>query len=375
MENIVTIDYRAQDTDKTVPVVLNGYVVRLVHEPQDAPSVNRLLVSRNNCIIELQPSKGFSFGKIMIDDTDLLWDPPIGIPDPDTLNLWSDEICIHGEPVAGATFLKTFSGSIELYGLRNWGMMYTSDNGEIFPLHGETSNIPIEKVEIRKYRDGISLTGSFLYRTFKDRRGNKPWYNQGKVLFRVVRKIYLYPGLSGVEFTDEIINISRHAQSVQWGYHFTFKPEEGCYIDIPAKEKQARGGGQPRENFNVWPPPHTPGKRTEEGVILRGIETKTGVISPDKRSVSATLHYPDAGRTVLTFLPAPYLQSWMSVGDATEFTYRDGTRIFNKPWNGIGLEIGSDALDHDGNIDPDIPGRNLLQGGESVELPFRIERI
>ena len=354
---------------------LNGYRIHLYHNKQDPVNVNRLQISRGSDMIELQPTKGLSFGRIMLEGRDLLWDPPIGLPDPDRLDLWSDEIAINSTPVAGATFLKTFAGGIEMYGLRNWGMMYTAQNGVLYPLHGETSNIPVESVRVRKYRDGISLIGSYLYRTFQDQKSNKPWYKRGRALFKVTRNIFLQPGFCGVEFTDEIRNITRQPRRLQWGYHFTFRPEEGSYITIPAKRSGNRGGGQPRENFNVWPPPHNPEKRTEEGVILKGLQSEKGVISPDKRSVTATIHYPDSGKTALSFLPAPYVQTWMSVGEATEFTYQDGDPVFNKPWNGIGIEIGSDALDHDGNTDPDIPVTNILQPGASLHLPFRLEKI
>jgi acyl-ACP thioesterase len=44
-----------------------------------------------------------------------------------------------------------------------------------------------------------------------------------------------------------------------------------------------------------------------------------------------------------------------------------------KNWDGMGLEIGSSALDHNGNIDKTVSYEPALSPGDSITIPFRIK--
>ena len=102
-------------SNKSPIVVDSGSSVSLVHQSGDPPSVNRINASVNGLEVELLPSKGLSVGQVYLDGRLVFWNPPIGVCDPDTLDLYSDEVAINGTPAPGFTFLKTFCGGIEFY--------------------------------------------------------------------------------------------------------------------------------------------------------------------------------------------------------------------------------------------------------------------
>ena len=50
---------------------------------------------------------------------------------------------------------------------------------------------------------------------------------------------------------------------------------------------------------------------------------------------------------------------------SSEFTLaKTGEPLFTKNWDGMGIEIGASALDHDENTDPAVPVANPLQPNE-----------
>ena len=88
--------------------------LRLSHNKDDPANVNRIMVYNKDLVIEILPSKGLSIGQAWNNEKAIFWEPAIGMPDPDLLNLNSDEIAINGKPRSGFTFLKTFTGGVEL---------------------------------------------------------------------------------------------------------------------------------------------------------------------------------------------------------------------------------------------------------------------
>jgi hypothetical protein len=347
---------------------LEVFCMTLFHKEGDPPLTNRIILSNSIIQIEILPSKGFSVGQATIAKQNIFWEPPISIPNTEHIDLWSDEIHINGSPAPGFTFLKTFTGGIEMYGLRNWGMPQTI-NGQLFPLHGETSNIPVEKFSfyIDKNKCGI-LEASFIYRTFIG-DSKLHWYNRGTSLFRVNKKIILPQNRLGFSLHDTIENISKQTLIPSWGYHITFHPEENAKILIPSSDYYNRNGNNDFYNFNVWNAASPKAERTETGIIYKNI------IYNKENQVVSIVKYPNQKHLKLTTPYAPYFQSWFCCGGkgSKEFTDSNGNSIMEKNWDGMGIEIGSDALDHNTHFDEFAEKNRPLHPGEKKDIHIKIE--
>jgi len=351
-------------------IEINGFSVSLFHRDEDPVTANRIGISNGVTRIELQPSKGLSVGQAWFNNLPVFWEAPIGLPDTETIDLWSDEVKINGNPAPGFTFLKTFCGGFELYGLNNWGMPKTQ-NGELYPLHGETSNIPVDEVEVTIRDDKLVVEGKFMYRSFK---GTEliPWYKRGDAIFVVARKIILDKGELAFRVEDTILNISSKEQVPDWGYHITFRPEEGAKLLVPSKKAETRGGGNLPIDIETWHTALHPNIRTETGIIHKGLQYES---LPDGSLQSSILvQYPESYGIIATFPVTSYFQTWFCNGGESsgEFTYSNGDSLLQKNWDGIGIEIGSSALDHDGNTDPEVPLAEKLKPGEKILVPITI---
>jgi hypothetical protein len=351
-----------------------NYRVKIVHFDADPPNVKRILISGENIRMEMQPSKGLSVGETFFNDKPVFWEAPIGMPDPETLDLWSDEVAINGKPAPGFTFLKTFTGGIELYGLKNWGMP-VENQGKLQVLHGETSNIPVDEVKIDETGDTLSISGSFMYKTLQ---GNKaiPWYSRGNDLVKVTRTITLsvHPGPM-ITVVDEFENISDSGFFTDWGYHITFRPEKGAKVIIPSKAVEERSGGMLPVDIETWMPASDDRIRSETGIIHRGLLTFT---ENGEKLNKVLIERPSLGHLLVSFTPAPYMQSWMCNGGAgnKEFTWSaNGEPLFNKNWEGIGIETGASALDHNGNTDPAVPVSPPLKPKESAKIIISVKSV
>ena len=352
-------------------VKTNGFSISLFHREEDPVTANRIEISNGVTRIELQPSKGLSVGQAWFNNLPVFWEAPIGLPDTETIDLWSDEVMINGQPAPGFTFLKTFCGGIELYGLNNWGMPKTQ-NDELYPLHGETSNIPVDEVELTVHDNQLILEGMFLYRTFNGDK-NVLWYKRGGAIFVVTRKIILDTGSLAFRIEDTILNIGNQEQLPEWGYHITFRPEDGAKLLVPSKSAEERGGGTLPNDLETWRPAQNPVLRTETGIIHKGLLHET---LPDgfQRSI-ILVQYPERYGIIARFPVAPYFQTWFCNGGlgSDEFTFSDGTSLLQKNWDGMGIEIGSGALDHNGNTDPAVQYSAILKAGEKITIPISIE--
>ncbi len=90
------------------------------------------------------------------------------------------------------------------------------------------------------------------------------------------------------------------------------------------------------------------------------------------------LIHPDQTGLKVSFPLSPYFQTWYCNGgeNSNEFTrVSDGKPLFEKNWDGIGIEFGSSALDHNGNTDQSIPEQALLQPGSSIIIPLSIDFV
>jgi hypothetical protein len=316
--------------------------------------------------VALLPSKGLSLGQAWMMGKPNSWEAPINVPNTDTIDLWSDEVSINGSPAPGFTFLKTLVGGIELYGLRNWGMPAVID-GKLQPLHGETSNIPVSEVQFGVDNDECFVGASFIYRTFEG-EDNLPWYLRGEALFKVTKKLVLKKNTSGIHLEDTIENISNRILVPDWGYHITFRPEEGAKYIVPSQMAQTRGGNALPADIQTWHKAKDESVRIETGIIHKNITVS------EKGLCESQLVYPDGSGIKVSTTPSRYFQTWFCCGGkgSAEFTDSAGNSLLHKNWDGMGVEIGSSALDHDGNIDKSVDYNPELKPGEMKRIEISI---
>jgi hypothetical protein len=251
--------------------------------------------------------------------------------------------------------------------------MPTTKNGKLELLHGETSNIPVSEILFGAgHKDSCWIQASFIYRTFEGDT-SLPWYERGEGMYKVTRK-YTLP-VNGLEILveDTIENISTVPQCPDWGYHLTLRPEIGARLLVPSKEIQERGGGALPADIETWHDAEDPTLRTETGIIHKKLLINQSEAGTD--SVISLLNYPDGTGLALEVPPSPYFQTWFCNGGkgSKEFTDRCGNSILHKNWDGMGLEIGSSALDHNGNTDKTVSYEPVLHPGESRTIPLKIQ--
>ncbi len=362
-------------SNKSQTIIESGSSVSLVHRSCDPPAVNRIIASVNGLEVEILPSKGFSVGQIYLNGQPKLWDPPIGICDPENLDLFSDEVAINGTPAPGFTFLRTFSAGIEFYGLRNWGMPRYDEQSNFFhPVHGETSNIPVDFCDVEINDESIILTASFIYRDIPD-KSTGIWYQQGRELFEVERQVILIKDKPQLQLIDRVKNISKESLKPDWGYHITFLPIDGSRLMVPSTSIENRSGDKVPENFDRWSPAKNNKVREETGIIHKGLKS---ISSENGNLSSAVLIHPGHSGIKISFPVSPYFQTWFCKGGANsiEFTkVSDGKPLFTRNWDGMGIELGSSALDHNGNTDPSIPRQEPIAPGSSIVIPLSVDFI
>ncbi|MEN8228214.1 MAG: DUF4432 family protein [Bacteroidota bacterium] len=360
-------------SNQSLVVVDSDCSVSLVHQSGDPPGVNRINASLNGFDVELLPSKGFSIGQVFRDGKPVFWNPPIGICDPDTLDLFSDEIAINGTPSPGFTFLKTFCGGIEFYGLRNWGMPSVDEKTNFHhPIHGETSNIPVDHCDVEINDREIRLSASFIYREFPCKPAGT-WYLKGRELFEVERRVVIGRNKPQLQIIDRIKNIRNKPLRPDWGYHITFHPSDGSQLVIPSASAENRSGNTVPGSFDRWSPATNNKMREETGIIHKGLKTKP---SDFGNLGYALVIHPENTGCKISFPVSPYFQTWFCKGGAQskEFTrVSDGKALYSRNWDGMGIEFGSSALDHNGNTDMSVPGEVPLDPGSSIEIPLVID--
>jgi len=370
---ITSIPYRYDLRGEEIHIRHVGFDVRLFHAPQEPPGINRLILSDSDFTVEVLPSKGLTMREAHYRGRPLFWDSPAPLFDPDTLALESDEIRINGIPAPGFVYLKTFTGGVELLGLRNWGMPYTdSATGEFHVLHGDVGNIPVEELNVTISASGLQLSGSFIVRTGRG-DSDRPWYQRGEKLYAVTRHILLTHNQPIIRLRDEFKNISQTILTPDWGYHVTLRPENGAEFLIPSRHLAMRGGGNIPADHAQWRPAAQARKRVECGVIHQQLQVTPGILAGHD-GVRTLLRYPDGTGIAVTIPPAPYFQTWFCAGGAysNEFTYANGTPVLTKNWDGQGIEFGSSALDHDGHVDLSVPDEPTLPPGASRIIQISI---
>jgi len=355
----------------TSEIEQNGFMIRVFHDKNDPETTNRVKVSNKLAEVEMLPSKGFSLGQAWIKGKPIFWDAPIGLPDTETIDLWSDEISINGNPAPGFTFLKTLTGGVELYGLKNWGMP-TTVNGKLYSLHGETSNIPVNEVQLLVEDHVCTIQASFVYRTFEGDSA-LPWYERGTELFKVTRELTLIKDSLEIRIDDTIENISNTDQTPDWGYHITFNPEHGASYLVPSAHVHERGFKSLPNDIENWHKAEDELVRTETGIVHKALLTSGSETGPEV--VTSLLVYPNNTGIAVSVPPAPYFQTWFCCGgkNSDEFTYKNGESLLKKNWDGMGIEIGCSPLDHNGNVDESVQYEHLLKPGKKRIIQIRFQ--
>ena len=368
-----SIQGRDLSLNKEVKFEIEDFTIEIIHRQNEPENALRIQVERENLKVELLPSKGLSVGEVFINDVPIFWDPPTDLIDPDKLNLVSSEILVNHREIDGFTFLKTFLGGIEFYGMKNWGMPRTDETtGELYLLHGETSNIPVEQVTGALYDDRLELSGKFIYRNF-DFISGKPWYNSGEPLYEITNTIVIPKSGSSIKAIAKVRNITNETMQPDWGYHITFRPEDGSRLIVPSKSVKNRANDKVPDDFEIWHPAKNPQIRTETGIIHLGLKLYVENNKPVNKSL---MLYPSGRGICVSSPPSPYFQTWFCHGGAnsTEFSYAEtGDPVFKKNWDVQGIEPGSSALDYNGVIDSNVVFKKYLAPDESFENEVEIE--
>ncbi|MBN2764018.1 MAG: DUF4432 family protein [Bacteroidales bacterium] len=351
------------------------FSIEVIHRENEPANALRIKVERGNLRVELLPSKGLSVGEAFINGYPVFWEPPTDLIDPDMLDLDSREILVNGKETDGFTFLKTFMGGIEFYGMKNWGMPRVDEKtGELFLLHGETSNIPVEEISVTLYGDRLELAGKFIYRNF-DFTPGKTWYLSGEPLYEITNTVVLSGKEPAIRYITHARNISGQKLEPDWGYHVTPRPEDGSRLIIPSKSVEDRNGALVPGDYEIWHPAKNPGIRTETGIIHKGLK----LYRENNKTFSKCLVVYPSGRGIsVSFPPSPYFQTWFCNGGANskEFSYAaSGEPVFRKNWDAQGIEPGSSALDHNGKIDRNVEYKKFLAPGEFFENEVTVEML
>ena len=372
MKKSITLNCRDPKKNEYNTYAEGDFSFRLYRKENEPQSANRLEVKTGELVAELQPSKGLSLGQAVYRGKKIFWDAPYALPDPDQLDLWSDEVLINGKAVEAFTFLKTFAGGIEFYGLKNWGMPHKDkQSGELFPLHGETSNIPVNKVKIVIDEGWVEVEAEFIYHDMKS-ADNHPWYEDGHELYSV-KKNYKFRADDAPQIIvrDTIKNISDQTLTPDWGYHVTFYPQPGSKILVPSGSVEERNGEKIPNDIETWNMAGSDEPRQETGIIHKRLDT---IREKGKERCRVLLQHPDGEGIILKFPPSPYFQTWSCKGGAgsDEFMLRSGKSLHENNWDGLGIEIGSSALDHNQNIDESVEYQERLAPGEEKTIEMEV---
>lgn len=351
-------------------------IIQLVHSKSEPEAINRIHISGYGSMLELYPSKGLSIGQLRVHDKPIFWDSPSPLVDVSQLDLQQFEIGINGSMQSGFAYIPLYNAGIELLGLQNWGMPKTNPaTGDLQILHGEVHSIPVYDVSAQVSGSEVTITGTYLYRTFS---GDQllPWFERGNPLFEITRVIHLNLLTGHLLHTDTIKNISTTALKPDWGYHVTFFPIPGAKCMVPSLIAFDRFKASLNDDIETWYPAQDDGIRCETGIIHQHLLADKQDEKQHLRTTSL-IQYPDNTGIAVSVPVAPYFQTWFCNGgkNSTEFTYRDGRPVLTKNWDGLGLEFGSSALDHNGVADSLLADSSPLLPDQQLHIAIEISVV
>jgi len=355
------------------------FEVSRYRKENDADDVRRLGLSWDGGSIDLLPSKGLSIGTYVHGNWKPFWEPVVpALISPEREDLLGPML-VNGAHKESMRWLENFAGCIELLGFSNWGMpRKESDSGVTLPLHGEASHMPVSGVQIAAGVAGGAAIGVVHGRApvphawWRETDTSRPWYERGRPQWRLDRWLVLSIDSPRLIMIDEVTNVGDGACHLDWGYHYQFRAEEGARLLIPSESVEGRFEAGVPEGFHRWEPSHNtapPSQRYERGYIHKGLEVETSPVgTPVVRGMAS---YPSGPTTCFTMPAATYTLSWFSCGGAgsLEFAFpeRPNESAIPISWDGMGPEIGSSSLDHDGNVDPAI-SHDPVAPGDAVRL-------
>lgn len=244
-------------------------------------------------------------------------------------------------------------------------------SGELFPLHGETSNIPVNKVKMVIDEGWVEVEADFIYHDIKS-TDNHPWYEDGRPLYSVNKNYkFLADDTPQIIVRDTIKNISDQTLTPDWGYHVTFYPQPGSKLLVPSGSVEERNGDKIPDDIETWNMAGSYEPRQETGIIHKQLRTFR---EEGKEKCLVLIHHPDGEGIILKFPPSPYFQTWSCKGGAgsDEFMLKSGKSLLENNWDGLGIEIGSSALDHNNNIDNSVNYQQTLNPGEQKTIEMEV---
>jgi len=364
------------DTETFSRKKMGDYYLSCTHVEGDPEKVFRIYVeSPCGLNLEITPSKGMSLRDCSYQERQMFWDSPMkNLPDPEQVDIMSTVIC-DGTPVPGLGWIKYFASHVELMGLLNWGIDRKLKDGTFYPLHGNVSNIPVEKITVETLEDRIRLTGSYkVYGSYSifPVPGNSPD-------FEIEKQIDIFSDKPVIFQKDTIINLTENTVTPDWGYHIQLRPEPDCRYYIPAKSVEERFGESVPDDHNEWNRADNELIREERGYIYKGLLIESA-FSDKTDGVRTLLKYNKSPGIEVVLPPSPYTLGWYSCGGgmgenftipANSLTEKPA-KLLTKNWDGIGPEIGASDLDHNGNTDPAISTGTLKSGEKmSIKLEFQ----
>ncbi len=341
---------------QTLCNVIPGGLAELYHHGADDPSVRRLRIWWKQFAITLLPTKALAVLECAVDGKPLFWDPPLdSLKDPRAIDL-SGEFLIEGKRAPGAAWIAQFIGGIEMLGLDNWGMHRTDAAGNIHILHGNLSFIPATSVTItHESQTCLRIMGTVTVydgvKILAEKDSNPQW--------KVERTVVLHADRNSLEVEDVITNVSEQEAFADWGYHVELRPQDGCSFLLPSRQVRERFGNPLPADHAVWRRAKRIDVREEHGYVHSDLDARDGM-------VHGLLEYPDGTGIGISIPHSPYTLAWNSSGGAgsKEFLWASDvhTPIFDKPWDGVGPEIGASDLDHGTQVDPDVTELPLAPG-------------
>ena len=134
---------------------------------------------------------------------------------------------------------------------------------------------------------------------------------------------------------------------------------------------EERNGEKIPSDIETWNMAGSDEPRQETGIIHKRLDT---IREKGKERCRVLLQHPDGEGIILKFPPSPYFQTWSCKGGAgsDEFMLRSGKSLHENNWDGLGIEIGSSALDHNQNIDESVEYQEMLSPGEEKTIEMEV---
>ncbi len=352
---------------------VDGVDLNLRHVDGDPEQVYRFYIEGHDFSVELSPSKGLSVRDVQFNGTPIFWEAPMEVlPDPKEVDI-TKPLLIDGEQIEGMRWIAYFAAHVEMMGLHNWGMT-TSKNGKLYALHGNVSNIPVEKIHVEVLPGKIVVSG--VFNTY-DAHSCISMNVDAEAEFEVTKRVIIDRTSPQLRIHDSVKNVSSKMLRPDWGYHIQLRPQPDAELLFPSLRVSERFKTPVPYDHERWYPATVVSKREERGYIHKKLKIEP-LFEDGSPGFKTLLKYKDGTGIKCCLPPSPYTMSWFSCGGAmgNNFMFpaegdRGPSPVLHKNWDGVGPEIGASALDHDGDVDPELQQKELGLG-ETQDLRISI---